>query len=323
METELSLEHKPYLLMNGLKEIAHEFTGDENIFLGIKPYGFHAGNKIPFVAYPILLCEELEKNGKQARFNFFVFINDWEQTRFDPEKTNWKEFPFNVIPQFTTFQFSKDEAHDVDYWEKVICSAVHEVKERFPNVSIKCVRNSSMRDLPIMKEVVLKTIKNPDLLGNIMNNLGFPLHKNFPYTYCNPICPKCTSARTVATIIKDEDISLTCSDCGHQGVYGYHDLYYWLYHKILALPRIKYFDIDLCISGLDHYKEKDFDSRYALYDAYGIKMKPTHILYTPALHGANGLQMGKSRNNCANIETEQLLQLIKKNPNTYEICIEE
>ena len=61
METELSLEHKPYLLMNGLKEIAHEFTGDENIFLGIKPYGFHAGNRIPFVAYPILLCEELEK----------------------------------------------------------------------------------------------------------------------------------------------------------------------------------------------------------------------------------------------------------------------
>lgn len=68
------LEHKPYLLMDGLKEIAKEFKGTENIFLGIKPYGFHAGNKIPFVAYPMLLCEELEKNNKKAQFNFFCIL---------------------------------------------------------------------------------------------------------------------------------------------------------------------------------------------------------------------------------------------------------
>ncbi len=313
------LQHKPYLLMNGIKEIAREFTGNENIFLGIKPYGFHAGNKIPFVVYPLLLCEELEKQNKKARFNFCVFINDWEQTRFDPEKTNWKEFPFNVIPQFTTFQFSKDSAHNVDYWEQIIYSSVYEVKQQFPEISIRCIRNSSMRDIPIMKEVVLKTIKNPDLLGNIMQNLGFPLHKSFPYTYCNPICPKCTSARTEATVVGTDDIRFTCSDCCYHGTYNYHELYYWLYHKILALPRIKYYDIDLCISGLDHYKEKDFDSRYALYQAYNIQMKPTYILYTPALHGLNGLQMGKSRNNYADMPTSKLLEIIKNNPNNYDV----
>ena len=316
------LEHKPYLLMDGLKEIAKEFKGTENIFLGIKPYGFHAGNKIPFVAYPMLLCEELEKNNKKAQFNFFVFLNDWEQTRFDPEKTNWKEYPFNVIPQFTTFQFSKDPAHDVEYWEHIIYSSVQEVQMLFPNVSIQCVRNSSMRDLPIMKEVVLKTIKNPDLLGNIMQNLGFPLHKSFPYTYCNPICPKCKSARTQAKVIASDNIKLVCPDCSYQGIHNYHDLYYWLYHKVLALPRIKYYDIDLCISGLDHYKERDFDSRYALYQAYNITMKPTYILYTPALHGLNGLQMGKSRQNCADITTKELLSLIRKQPNNYELYMD-
>ena len=250
---------------------------------------------------------------------FLMFINDWEQTRFDPEKTNWKEFPFNVIPQFTTFQFSKDSAHNVDYWEQIIYSSVYEVKQQFPEISIRCIRNSSMRDIPIMKEVVLKTIKNPDLLGNIMQNLGFPLHKSFPYTYCNPICPKCTSARTEATVVGTDDIRFTCSDCCYHGTYNYHELYYWLYHKILALPRIKYYDIDLCISGLDHYKEKDFDSRYALYQAYNIQMKPTYILYTPALHGLNGLQMGKSRNNYADMPTSKLLEIIKNNPNNYDV----
>ena len=317
------LEHKPYLLMNGLQEIAHEFKGTENIFLGIKPYGFHAGNKIPFVAYPMLLCDMLEKNGKIAKFNFFVFLNDWEQTRFDPTITNWKEYPFNVIPEFTTFQFSSLPEHNVDYWENIIYNAVSEVKAKFPKISIKCIRNSSMRDIPIMKEVVLKTIKNPDLLGDIMLKLGFNLHKSFPYKYCAPICPKCHSARTDAHVYNIDELKIKCPDCGYESTHNYHSLYYWLYHKILALPRIKYYDIDLCISGLDHYREKDFDSRFALFDAYNISMKPTYILYTPALHGANKLQMGKSRGNCADIATQDLIDLIIKNPNEFDLYIKD
>ena len=51
-------------------------------------------------------------------------------------------------------------------------------------------------------------------------------------------------------------------------------------------------------------------------------MKPTYILYTPALHGLNGLQMGKSRQNCADITTKELLSLIRKQPNNYELYMD-
>lgn len=318
------LENKPYLLMDGLEAIAANFNGTENIFLGIKPYGFHGGNKIPFVAYPILLCEKLNILGKAPKFNFFVFINDWEQNGFDKSVTNIAEHPFNVLPRDTTFQFTKDDEHGgniVNYWESVIMQQVYQIKKRFPEVSIRSVKNSSMRDNPIMKEVILKTIENPNLLGDILCYLGFPIKKEFPYSYCRPICPKCFSARTDVEIIKSDDLRIKCSDCGHTGIYNYHILYYWLYHKILALPRIKTYDIDLCISGLDHYLEKDFYSRNLLYKAYGINMKPTYILYTPALFGKNGLRMGKSRGNYEDVSTNVLIDLIKKNPNDMNLYL--
>ena len=55
------MDNKPYFFYSGIKELATTLSGKENIYLGIRPYGFHAGNKIPFVIYPMLLCEEMEK----------------------------------------------------------------------------------------------------------------------------------------------------------------------------------------------------------------------------------------------------------------------
>lgn len=313
------LENKPYLLMDGLDEIARNFTGTEHIFLGIKPYGFHAGNKIPFVVYPLLLCKKMLEYGKEPCFSFFVFINDWEQDGFDKECIDMTKFPFNVYPRGTTYQFSKTA--EVVYWTQKIVDSVSDIKSFFPNIQIKCVKNSEMRDMPYMKDVVLKTIQNPSLLSDIMKDLGYPIKKDFPHVYCTPICPECKSARTNAKVMNGDYIALECTTCRHKGEYSYYDLYYWLYHKILALPRIKTFEIDLCISGLDHYLEKDFDSRNALYKAYNIKMKPTYILYTNKLLGRNGLQMGKSRNNYEDLDVEQLQKLVLEYPNSMEIAL--
>jgi len=72
---------KPYFLHQGLLELAPTLEGGENIYLGVRPYAFHAGNIVAMVIYPLLLCEEVEKLGKKAQFSFFVFINDWEQDR--------------------------------------------------------------------------------------------------------------------------------------------------------------------------------------------------------------------------------------------------
>lgn len=95
---------KPYFLYEGIKEIAAEFSGEENVYLGIRPYGFHAGNQLPFMVYTYLLCEETKKNGKEPRYNFYLFFNDWEQDGLDGP--NPQEYPFNILPKNTTLQFS-------------------------------------------------------------------------------------------------------------------------------------------------------------------------------------------------------------------------
>jgi hypothetical protein len=95
---------KPYFLYDGIIELAQTLAGTENIYLGIRPYAFHAGNMVTMVVYPLLLCREIEKLGKEAQFNFFIFINDWEQDRLAGPDT--KTYPFNIFPLNTTFQYA-------------------------------------------------------------------------------------------------------------------------------------------------------------------------------------------------------------------------
>jgi len=88
---------KPYLYFSGLKRLAKEINGDEIVHIGIRPYGFHAGNAMALVVYPYLLCKYFEKEKRVARFRFIISINDWEQDCLDgPDPL---EYPFNIYPK--------------------------------------------------------------------------------------------------------------------------------------------------------------------------------------------------------------------------------
>ena len=314
----------PYFLHQGLEQLAEELTGRENIFLGIRPYGFHAGNKIPFIVYPLLLCELLEKNRKTAEFTFYLFLNDWEQDGFDESYANRLIYPFNIAPKFTTFQYLPAEDGKgslVDYWESKIINQVAVIQRQYPRVKIRCVRNSYMRDCSVMKEVVLKTIANPNLVSDVLKMTTDRKILDDKSCYCRPICPNCKSAKTIAKIKNYDNVDLECSYCGLHQVYNYHLLHFWLYHKPLALPRIKEFNIDLCVTGMDHYNEGDFLTRLKLFEAYEIEVKLPKTLYTPTLYGRNGKPMGKSKGNYEDIPTEELLSLVRKNPDSSEIYI--
>lgn len=63
---------KPYLYLNGMKKLAKEASGNETIHVGIRPYGFHAGNAMALIVYPYLLCKYLKKEGKVPRFRLVI-----------------------------------------------------------------------------------------------------------------------------------------------------------------------------------------------------------------------------------------------------------
>lgn len=315
---------KAYFFNKGIDELAGRMNGNENIFLGIRPYGFHAGNKIPFIIYPLLLCEKYqEKQNKLPRFTFYVFLNDWEQDGFDQTYTDIKTHPFNVIPKFTTFQYTLYENGGgciVDFWESKIIDDMQIIIEKFPTLNLRFIRNSYMRDNSITKDVVLKTINNPDLVGNVLRETTGREILPFPYSYCRPICPKCKSAKTEATV-NGENIHIVCKNCDLDKNYNYYSLNYWLYHKPLALPRIAIYKIDLCITGIDHYNEGDFNSRQKLFKVYNIKCKNPDMLYTPTLYGKNNLPMGKSKGNYEDVEINSLYELVENNLDKEKIYL--
>ena len=55
--------------------------------MGIRPFGFHAGNLLSLYVYPYLFCEEVQENGKPVNFTFFCSINDYEQDELDGPDT--------------------------------------------------------------------------------------------------------------------------------------------------------------------------------------------------------------------------------------------
>lgn len=307
------IKNKPYFFVEGAKQLTKELKGDENIYLGIRPYGFHSGNQIPFNVYPDLLCEFIQKRNIEPKFNFYVFINDWEQDGFAEDKDFLKEYPFNISPKKTTFQFLVEKEKNislVEHWESIILDSLYKnIKSKYKKISIFPVRNSHMRNNKHMKEVVLKTIKNPDLVINILRK--YSGKKILPKThYCKAICPKCKTALVNNEVVDNDNIKIKCNNCDFHAIRNYHTLNFWLYHKPLALPRIKEYNIDLCITGTDHYKEGDFIVRQKLFEAYGIDIRMPKTLYTQALYGRNGKPMGKSKGNAEIIDYNLLKNLV-------------
>ncbi len=89
--------------LDGLKKMVGGLKGDENVYLGIRPSGFHSGNALTLVIYPMLMCKLLlKKRGITPKFTFYLFLNDWEQDEIDGEDP--KLFPFNIFPKKPTLQ---------------------------------------------------------------------------------------------------------------------------------------------------------------------------------------------------------------------------
>jgi hypothetical protein len=314
---------KPFFYQKGICELASKLRGDENVYLGIRPYGFHAGNAVTMVVYPILLCRKLEEMGKIPKFTFYVFLNDWEQDSLDGPDP--KLYPFNILPKFTTWQYISDPVNNqmsiVDYWEKVIVNNVEFIRHYFPSVKVISRKNSQMKNMSEMKRCVIQTLKNPDDVLKILKENTNKKVLDLPTIFSSAVCPFCHAARGETEVLEGDKIAHRCNLCGKKSFGKYKNFDYWLYHKPLALPRIEAFNIDLCITGADHYEEGDFIVREKLFKAYGINRCSPMTLYTQLIFGTDEVVMGKSRGNAKLIDLDKLIYLVLTNKKTKKIVI--
>ncbi len=301
---------KPYLYLNGLKQLVKDINGDETIHIGIRPYGFHAGNAMALIVYPYLLCYYFEKLNREAKFNFIISLNDWEQDSLDGP--DYRRYPFNIYPKNTSLQFTPDEngccKSIVDHWTPIIEKNVIKIKKRFPRINCRFVKNSDLIDHIFCKKLLLETIKNPKDQLEIFRTYSNKEILETPLQYAGVVCPKCKKTHGVTSVTDDDQIQWECATCDTRKKSDFKKFNYWWYHKPLLLARMEIFDIDITISGGDHFSEGDFKIREAFIKKYSPQTKEPKMLFTPTVIALNGEKMSKSRNNVAYADVSKLIR---------------
>ena len=275
-------ENRPYLYLDGLKDLAKDLKGNEKIHIGIRPYGFHAGNVLTIILYPRILCEVFRSiHNKEPEFNFILSINDWEQDTLDGP--DYRRFPFNIFPKTTSIQMmninSDSDIKMVDYWESIIIKTFKNFLKEFKNLKINHFRNSSLKNTPSFKELMIETIKNPIKQYDIYKKYSKAEFLNSPIQYCGVICSGCTSSHGFTNFLNNK-ILWKCTNCGISEEKNYEDYDYWWYHKMLLVGRMKHFNFDILLSGGDHFNENDFQIRQAFFSRiYSRSEDPKNVIW--------------------------------------------
>jgi len=303
---------KPYLYYQGLKKIVRESRGDETVHVGIRPYGFHAGNTMALIVYPYLFCKYLEDAGKEPRLKFIVSLNNWEQDALDGP--DYRKYPFNIYPKTTSLQFAPDEAgcckSVAAHWEPIIKKRVLFLQKRFPNISVKFIENSDLIDYPFCKELLIETIKHPEKQADIYRKYSRMQVLSSPIKYAGAICYTCRSAHGETEVVERSKIIWKCDDCKAFKKGSFKEFNYWWYHKPMLIARIKIFKVDITLSGGDHFNEGDFKIREIFIRKYAPGMREPKMMFTPTVIALDGIKMSKSRNNAAFTDAERLIEIM-------------
>ncbi len=308
----MSQDNVPYLYNEGIKSLAQDSVGTESIHMGIRPFGFHAGNLVSLYVYPFLFCEEMEKLGKPVQFRFFVSINDYEQDALGGPDV--KKYPFNIFPQKTTLQFLEDgegcHAYMIDHWFPIIRRSLQRLTERFPEVQIYFIKNSELKNDLKFKETLTRTIYNPIEQADIFKRFTDKEVLDAPLAYAGVVCPVCkkTKGKTVVSRVNDEHIRWECETCGISLHAPYMHFDYWFYHKPLFTARLSIFNIDITFSGDDHFSEGDFRIRQEFIKSFNPSIKSPKMFFGPLVMAPDGTRMSKTQGNALFGNTEKLLE---------------
>jgi lysyl-tRNA synthetase class I len=292
---------------SGLTDLASQLTGDESIHVGIRPFGLHAGNVLSIVAYPYLLCEALADRGTTPRFQVYLSINDWEQDA--PHGPDPVRYPYNIVPKLRTLQFAEDAVGPVcDQWAPRIVSAYSLLLRDYPHVHLAPIRNSSLRDRPVFRELIRTTLQRGRQIGMILKRFGrFPVLLDPEPIYASAVCPKCLSARGNTIFGEDLEVTFNCTVCGSASRAHYEGFQYWWHHKPMFVGRWYELGFDIAISGGDHFDDNDALLRDEIRKVLGMPPRSLKMLFAPTLTDSSGTKISKSAHNEVQLAAESLI----------------
>ncbi len=311
-----------YYYRNGVRELVKTLNGDEKIHIGIRPYGFHAGNASALCVYPKIICDDFNSlTGNEPRFTFIISINDWEQDELDGP--DYRKYPYNIRPKNTTIQYlKKGDEKMVDFWHQVIEANIKFFLKDYELLQFQFFRNSDLLQNAEFRDFLIQTLKDPVTQKNIYQKLSSREVLTEPLSFAGLVCNNCFFVSTHSFSFGKDDsyVSFKCDRCGsnHSGLTS--DFSYWWYHKPLLIGRLAaYENIDILLSGGDHLSENDHLIREEMIKKFIPHKKVPKMLFTPTiLSDVDGEKMSKSRNNVKYADNYKLFNLLN---NDTSSCI--
>lgn len=306
---------RPFLYNIGLQKLAEEVKGQERIHLGIRPFGFHAGNLVSLYVYPYLFCEFVEKLGKPVNFTLFYSINDYEQDELDGP--DYIKYPFNIFPKNTTIGYLSDpkgcHTLTIDHWTPIIQESIKNLQKRFPDINIFFVKNSELKSDLKFKEILTSTLRNPLEQADIYRRFTDKEILSEPVRYAGVVCPICkhTNGTTRANRVNGNYILWNCNKCGVTLNQSYESYDYWFYHKPLFTARMSILNIDITFSGDDHFTEGDFLIRKEFVRRFCPEVNVPKMFFAPLVLTQNGERMSKTKKNIRFGDPKKLIDLCR------------
>ena len=320
----------------GLKKIAKNITGSEIITIGIRPFGFHAGNEIALLTYPLILCDLVKKRGIKPKFTFIISINDMEPHSlkylfFDnndrPVYKTYLEsinennpYEYNIFPNRSSFQFTCDDkkCHNniAEHWEEVIYMKLDLLKNSFPKVKIIFVQSSKLKNNKVFKKIIIDAIKFPRKFAELIKKYEPILDKKEFLNFAGAICNNCGSAQGVTKIIGNK-VRFCCMNCKTISCALYENIEFWAHHLLILPARLKIFNVQIAIRGYDHYERHHIEINNDIYEKLFAEQLLLKTVITPMVMGADGKKMSKSRGNDTKLNSKLLVKLAQKCRNKY------
>ena len=199
----------------------------------------------------------------------------------------------------------------MEHWQPIIENCLRVLRKYYSRTEIIFVKNSELRNDVSFMDMLIHTIKFPKEQGDIMRKYSGKEVLEKPMQFAGVVCPKCKKTHGKTHILKSGDIMWKCQMCltSFCGSYGQFD--YWWHHKAMLCARLKIFNIDITISGADHYSEGDFLIRKDFLNLFCPEQKIPKMLFSPLVLAPDGRKMSKSRNNIAFADIKRLLFIIE------------
>lgn len=296
--------HRVQQYFGGLRSVAESLKGNEVVYSGIRPYDYHAGNRIVLAVYPHLLARSLAQRGIEPRFRYVITLNDLEPSNYDHTffQATGPSYQLGTQVDAVIDKLEGDLAH---------------LRQEFPRIEIQYYKTSDMVGTPHFQRAVSLMMGEP--MEFLRHFLRDELLEQLPpellamSEFFGLVCPSCKApvhARQAPTLE-----AATCQGC-NTPLSTRGALHYWMYFVPLLALKLRVVQPDVALLGGDYLEPdeaalvlKQACKLEEILEFYGMLGggRPLTFLIPPLLMGKDGQKMSKSLGNVVPYRYEEVL----------------